>query len=593
MAEPTTSHEAPGSTAHDARSRSDTQESLGQYLLLEKLGEGGMGAVYKGMHSKLKKLFAVKILTPRREFFADMVERFHLEMEAVGRLDHPNIVRATDAGEDSGRFFLVMDYFEGSDLAKVLAARGPLPVAEACGVIYQAACGLQYIADRGLVHRDIKPSNLLLTSEGKVKILDLGLALLRRQEAAEELTEVGQVMGTYDYMAPEQTRDSHQVDIRADIYSLGCTFYKLLTGQPPFPGSMYRTSREKVLAHREATAVPLSVYRQDVPEALTIVLARMLAKTPEERQQAPREVAEALEAYVQNPDLSALLPAPQAGRGPALPGSTEKEPWREAATAGKKRQPWYVAVGSLLVGLTLSGLIVYGFFQMAGGSRDRPGRDSAGKDEDVELSPDKWEFGKWYSLMRRPPTHIHWAKDWTPPVWNKGRAEIISVPGEIGLLGLLEPPAKSSYRFKIKINQNPWTGGVGVFFGYQKTSDGTKTIIRYQSIVLHKVEPNELWVERRKNTWRIMEDGKKILPPARVAGKALVMPPRGDEASLEIEVHGSFLARVNWAGQELPGLCDAKANAQFAPEDYAGALGVFNIRNHVVFRDAELMFLER
>lgn len=603
MAEPTTSQDTPGTTTGDARgSRSETQETLGQYILQEKLGEGGMGAVYKAIHSKLKKPFAVKILTPRRDLFSDMVQRFHQEMEAVGRLEHPNVVRATDAGEDSGRFFLVMDYFEGQDLAKVLAARGPLPMAEACGVVYQAARGLQYIADKGLVHRDIKPSNLLVTPEGQVKILDLGLALLQRQAGDDELTEAGQVMGTWDYMAPEQTRDSHQVDIRSDIYSLGCTFYKLLAGQPPFPGTTYPTTKEKARAHREAPVPPLSEHRQDVPEAVARVVTRMLAKKPEERFQWPREVADALEGFVEKLDFSSLWPAAPT-RGSGLSGSTEKnEPLRDADAARRGTRPWFMPVLSVILGIGLAGLLVFAFLQMTGpfGERDKTdesAKEKVSKDADQtkkEIPPAKWEAGIWYPLMTKPPMRVHWPKDWTPPGWTPGREEILASAGSVGLLGLVEPKPGSKFAFRVAIRQNPFSGGTGIFFGYRKSVDGDNTTISFQAIGFVRTEDKTLWIERSKSDWRVLADGGGV-NLAKSVGKMPVAIPPLNEDWLEIEMRGDFLSRVSWGTQDCSLLTDFhvnKSKAKLKTEDYRGILGVTNTSNLAHFREARFMYKE-
>ena len=187
-------------------------------------------------------------------------------MEAIGRLNHNNIVRATDAGEADGVHYLVMELIDGIDLARLVRLAGPLPVAAACELVRQAAVGLQYAHENGLVHRDIKPSNLLLSVNGELKISDLGLALLNRDERASgELTVTGQVMGTADYMAPEQWEDSHAVDIRADLYSLGCTLYTLLAGRPPFAGPKHRSALRKMAAHAKELVPPITDHRADVP----------------------------------------------------------------------------------------------------------------------------------------------------------------------------------------------------------------------------------------------------------------------------------------------------------------------------------------
>src|SRR5205085_11414758 len=184
------------------------------------------GTVYKAEHTRLRRLVAIKLLSADRTQSPSAVARFDREMHAIGGLDHPNIVRALDAGEHEGKHFLVMEFVAGDDVSALLARLGPVPVADACEIVRQAALGLQHAHQAGLVHRDIKPGNLMLTPDGVVKVLDLGLALLSQPaETGRELTGSGQVMGTLDYMAPEQGDDMHGVDIRADVYSLGATLY--------------------------------------------------------------------------------------------------------------------------------------------------------------------------------------------------------------------------------------------------------------------------------------------------------------------------------------------------------------------------------
>ncbi|WP_339909106.1 serine/threonine-protein kinase [Symmachiella dynata] len=207
-----------------------------EYDLLEKIGQGGMGTVYKALHSRLKRIVALKVLADHRLGDPAAVDRFSREMQAVGKLAHPNIVRALDAGEAEGRHYLVMEYIDGIDLSRLSRRCGPLPVAEASELVLQVSLALQHAHEHGLVHRDIKPSNVMLTRDGNVKLLDLGIALLQPEEpATSDLTGTGQVMGTLDYMAPEQLDNTHAVDIRADIYGLGATLYKLLCGSARRP----------------------------------------------------------------------------------------------------------------------------------------------------------------------------------------------------------------------------------------------------------------------------------------------------------------------------------------------------------------------
>jgi serine/threonine protein kinase len=290
-------------------SLSKDKQQLGQYRLLEKLThQGGMGTVYKALHVLLMKVVALKVLPSERMNHAEAVTRFQREMKAVGRLNHPNIVQASDAGESDGTYYLVMEFVEGIDLSSLIASRGALPLADACELARQAALGLQHAHEHGLVHRDLKPSNLMLTLSGTVKMLDLGLARFCNEGSTSNLlTDPGQVMGTADYMAPEQAFGMHPVDIRADIYSLGCTLYHLLAGNPPFSSPEYTSPLRKLLAHSQSPATPIRDLRGDVSEELAELLCRLMAKTPAERLQEPAELARSLESFARGSDLPKLM----------------------------------------------------------------------------------------------------------------------------------------------------------------------------------------------------------------------------------------------------------------------------------------------
>jgi hypothetical protein len=266
-----------------------------RYRIVGLLGEGGMGSVYEAEHRVMQRPVALKVISRAYTASDTAVERFRREVRAAARLVHPNIVTAYDAENAGATHFLVMEYVEGVTLARLVKERGPLPVAEACGYVRQAALGLQHAHERGMVHRDVKPANLIRCTDGTVKVLDFGLATLTA-ERGEGLTEENVVMGTPDYLAPEQAKDARSADIRADVYSLGCTLYYLLTGNVPYPAP---TLLQKVLAHRE---LPLPSLRQACPAAppgLAKVLARLLAKKPEDRYPTPAVVAAALEPFTQ------------------------------------------------------------------------------------------------------------------------------------------------------------------------------------------------------------------------------------------------------------------------------------------------------
>ncbi len=336
----------PGATASTAPldpARRPARTSLGQYRLLSRLGQGGMGTVYKALHTDLQKLVALKVLSPHLVQDRQAVARFRREMKALGRLEHPNLVRAMDAGQAEGRHFLVMEYVEGPSLAQLVRRLGRLPVPEACELIRQAAAGLQYAHEQGMVHRDVKPSNLLLTREGKVKVLDLGLALLASEETTRaKATDSGMALGTADYIAPEQVNDSHTVDIRADIYSLGCTLYELLTGRAPFAGPEYGTRLQRLMAHVNQPVPPARQFRPELPRDLLTTLECMLSKAPEDRYCQPREVAEALRPFCAEARPARLLDQRAAGPAPSTPSAPPPLP-TGGATMNATNPGWYLA----------------------------------------------------------------------------------------------------------------------------------------------------------------------------------------------------------------------------------------------------------
>ncbi len=306
MERPTTSADVPQPPPSATPSR--RQHELGDYVLLKKLGQGGMGTVYQARHTHLKRIVALKVLPKECLGNEQAVARFQREMEAVGRLDHPHIVRAMDAREVDGIRFLVMEYLDGLDLSEVVQRSGALRIPDACESIRQAAVGLQCAQEHGLVHRDIKPSNLMLTTEGQVKVLDLGLAQIQETASLDgNLTGVGQIMGTPDYISPEQALESHTVDIRTDIYSLGCSLYYLLSGYPPFHGPQYDTPLKKVTGHIRDTIRPIEQLRTEIPRPIRVLLQRMLMKDPEQRVAGPSEVIDALAPFCQGSKLIGLL----------------------------------------------------------------------------------------------------------------------------------------------------------------------------------------------------------------------------------------------------------------------------------------------
>jgi serine/threonine-protein kinase len=289
---------------------------LGQYRILDQIGRGGMGRVYRAEHRTMGRVVALKVLTPSLIESERAEDLFLREVRAAAQLAHPNIVTAFDANLVAGRFFLVMEYVDGPNLDQLVRKQGPLGVGLACDYIRQVACGLQCAHLLGMVHRDIKPANILVQrkglSEGQpglVKISDFGLARLHtpNESGASQppmgtiLAKDNVVMGTPDYLSPEQSRNLHQVDIRSDLYSLGCTFYFLLTGQVPFPGG---NALDKLIRHTTDFPLPVTAFRKEVPQPVLDIVNRLLAKHPDDRFQTPAELATALEPY----SVSGVLP---------------------------------------------------------------------------------------------------------------------------------------------------------------------------------------------------------------------------------------------------------------------------------------------
>jgi len=355
---------------------------LGNYVILDKLGQGGMGLVLKAEHRRMKRLVALKVLSPKVTKSPDALRRFQREVEAAARLMHPNIVAAFDADEAGGTHFFVMEYVDGSDLSSLVKKQGPLPLDQALDCILQAARGLQYAHERGVVHRDIKPANLLLEcgalspllnaaddaptrsldgsqpepqppssrsapaksgdkaphSKRVVKILDMGLARLDTAgDQQDQLTGTGQIMGTVDYMAPEQAMDTKHADARADIYSLGVTLWYLLTGRPLYAGE---TTVEKLMAHQTRPIPSLREACPEVTPALDAVFHRMVAKTPLDRYQTMAEVIAELEPFcrpaasvparspsvVEDSQLDAFLRGLGPSSGPRRARTTSSQP---------------------------------------------------------------------------------------------------------------------------------------------------------------------------------------------------------------------------------------------------------------------------
>lgn len=351
-----------------------------RYQVIRLLGQGGMGAVYQAVHKVMDRTVALKVMRPDLTGNMAAVERFRREVKAAAQLVHPNIVTAYDAEQVGSVHFLVMEYVDGRTLAAQVATEGPLPIASAADCIAQAAEGLQYAFEKRMIHRDIKPHNLMRArpragnQSSLVKILDFGLARFASEEAGGMQTASGLIIGTVDFMAPEQADNSRNADIRSDIYSLGCTFYYLLSGRVPFPDG---TVIQRLMAHVERQPPSLRSVRPDLPPGLIVAVERMLAKKPADRFQSPADVIRAVAAFRDGDNVPVVqLAEPPRRKDPdttvldAIAADAPPEPKRAApvpalAAPSPPRKSRVMLGCFLLTALTIlsvTGLGVYGIW---------------------------------------------------------------------------------------------------------------------------------------------------------------------------------------------------------------------------------------
>jgi eukaryotic-like serine/threonine-protein kinase len=596
---------------------------LERYQILGIIGQGGMGTVFKGYHTNLKRFVAIKTLRVDRTKRPELVHRFLREMEAIGQMDHPNVVRASDAGEKNGVLHLVMEYLIGLDLGRLVADRGRLEVVDACELTRQAALGLDYI-HQTLVHRDIKPSNLMLTSAGLVKILDLGLARLHDAEAGDgERTPEGCVMGSYDYLAPEQATASTQVDGRADQYSLGCTLFKLLTGRAPFSGPEYDTLAKKLFAHCQ---VPLTAVEHfnSLPEGLRPVLLRMTAKDAGERYPTAREVAGVLAPFavgsrplqllgeLKQAAETAVQPLPhplteELSRLTIPPHDTPMNtPAAHAVSArarprGKRRV--LLAAGILTCAVAASASLV---FRSGEGQPDKlqrtqpdaaPGRVVPSPGMPTVRLLDTLRTGTLHRLLDQPPLPVGCASgDARAYRWDAGENQL-KVEGDGTLLFLLGTTSRSRFGFEAGLRQLPWSGNAGIFWGYKEDASlraaarAWQKFAWFQMMVLRKETgkklENRFFVQRARGSLFCNQFGDIVSNLAFLSRHDVLMPT--DETILKIEVESNRLRHAWFGSVNLEKLFDEDANKVFRQEPYAGGLGLITDSTSTVFSDVRFI----
>jgi len=557
--------------------------ALGQYQLVEKIGQGGMGAVYRAVHLRLKKECAVKVLRP--EFTTDprAVDRFDREMQAIGRLDHHNIVRATDAGDVRGLHFLVMEFVSGIDLHRLVRRRGPLSVSDAAELVRQAAVGLQCAHENGMVHRDIKPSNLVLSTKGEVKVLDLGLALLHTKgPSSGGLTVHGQMMGTPDYTAPEQWEASHAVDIRADIYSLGCTLYTLLVGRPPF-ASPDAPMWHKMVAHFGEPIAPLSAQRTDVPPSLEQLLTKMVAKSPADRPSTPAEVALALEPFAQGANLPALAsqalseksdpgsplsaePTVSRDHTPAADASPPLSPTPSRANPRRKNLKFLGAAGVGALAAILTATVALGLHALANSwGHAKPATTAA--------LP-----GRWQNLLAAPPGQRLLGAGLTSEVKHDPTKQLLRFESSDPALIPLGSTDAQAFRLQVGFSQPRWVGGIGIYFGGREGPP--PEVFRFQLIDLRPMGlSNGPPFQVTRSTGAIIQKPNRgpKLSTHLFAHWQLSAPLDNSEQLLALDVKPRGLVRVNWNGELCPELVADAANELGKAVGDQGEFGVYCI----------------
>ena len=573
-------------------------EKIGQYQVLGPIGRGGMGMVYKGYHPRLRRHVAIKLLHGMHLADDTAIIRLQREQVAAGRVEHENIVYAFDAGEQDGVDYLVMEYVEGVDLARLVTSCETLPVADACEIIRQAALGLGHIEACGLVHRDIKPSNLMLSTQGIVKILDLGLARLREGPIEEEeATHSGYLLGTADYMSPEQIDTPREADVRSDLYSLGCALFKLLAGHAPFSDKEHSSYTQKIDAHRCEPPPPIRSLRPEAPEALGQLLTRLLAKNPADRPQHPDEVARALAPLAAGADLRALLvqarqnaamgnPSdPEALHTPSgLAGSTR--PLDSAPTPRKKAT---ATRPRLILGLALAGLIAAGGVIAAvvggfGRSGDRSDQKVTTIDRKGLASEGQTIAGSGLTKfdLRQPLQELQWEGHVSspPPFFNDNQQMLEVRPDSYQLLAIGNYDGQPG-AFEITIRQSPWHGDAGLFFGYRhEPQPGYKQLATFQLVRLWHYPVANARGERLRNEMQLVrERGIIRLNPLHLQEQEYlpqpVAYPQTQDVRLRIEFGDRRIQRVLLDGVEVPELCTPAVSGKYMLADHLGVFGLY------------------
>ncbi len=604
---------------------------VGNYHLLAQLGQGGMGAVFRARHTNLNKIVALKLLPPGRFHSPQAIDRFYREMAAAGAVEHENVIRATDAGEADGFHFLVMEYCEGTDVKRLLDMLGAVDGPLAAEIVRQAATGLEAIHGAGLIHRDIKPSNLLLARDGTIKILDLGLARFTELDPREpELTGTGVALGTPDYMAPEQIGGARFVDIRADLYGLGCTFYALLRGRPPFGLPEYDSWPKKIAAHCRTTVPPLDV--TGVSAEMEAVVMRCLEKDPARRYQHPRDLVEAVTPLCMETTLRPLAerhvrlfpasstdePAATVETRPLGPSSSTRWPANESTASspppGASRwRSWrslaFVLGLASLVSMASWGIawkrpravepseIVAAVESAPDGRFDLPLLPNEKRPTNLTAAKDDYSgvpIHQWKPLLLARPIRGIWIdqKGLGNVSYDQHLQQLTVNAGRYALVQLGKIEA-GDYQLQIGIYQNAWGSGSGVFWGLRREPGlpGKEDEVAWkcQYVRFMDADPDEASLGfrliRGEAHWTQSASGAVVPGTTEIANDLIPHAVSGEQI-LNILVVDNALQEITVDQDPARNLLSV--NDRFEPGDYHGGFGTFNYQSSAVFRNAQI-----
>lgn len=563
------------------------------FEIVQELGRGGMGVVYEAHHTLLKKRVALKLINESQLANTLAIERFLLEIEAIGKLNSPHIVAAFDAGEINGVYYLVMEYVDGPNLREVCEVKSRLALADACQVVHQTAIGLDHAHRSGLIHRDIKPSNLMLGRNGVVKVADLGLAKATTSDRPGGITDTGGIVGTLNYISPEQI-EGRSLDARTDQYALGCAFYHLLTGKAPFSGAKYSSTYKKIQAHIHETPPPPSRCVEGIPDEIDRIVARLMSKQPSDRWPEMSSFNKTLEPFLNGSDLKALVSdiAKPVQESPPLHDATRSTSRIDAETVEFQQPPhgrWRVLtrwlIGGVVVGLVFVMMLIFA----ANWASIFPDTKPLERPRSVATVKDytNAKFNKPIDLLREEPVPVFaeqsatFDKDFER--LSDGLA-LHSFTDQRFSLGVIK---RDSYVLEFELEQMRWVGGFDVFLGF---GDGENSS-EFHTLHFGFVGPpgkQEFSISRKHNHVLKSDDGS-IFVRGKTISRAAITATDNSPHTISIRIVEGELESVRWNHQKLPALVAGVSDTE---KNFQGQFGLSVHKSDVLIRAATLTILQ-